>query len=911
MGRLTFLDICSGIGGFRLGLEWAGHKCIGYCEYDKFARASYEAMYDTEGEWKAEDVTKLTPEEIPYADAWCFGFPCFEAGTLVMTDRGYKCIEDIREGDRVLTHKGRFRPVVRPMKHRAGEIYELDVFGVENLRVTGEHPFLVKDGDSAKWKAVQELEAGDLIAVPVNNKAELPEWDGITYERHGKVYKLDNLDLNSPDFWWFVGCYMGDGWYRVTKRKNASDNYRVVVACNEEKLERLKRHVDGMFRYSVAKERTAYKVHFTNKELTVFLMRFGKGAGGKRLTDAVFNLPEDLLRAFLEGYFETDGCIVGKYRQASTISRELAYGIRDCVHKAYRMPCAVYRNKMPETCVIEGRTVRQHDFYTVRFKEGRSERDGSFFMDGYVWCRFRGSRKVPFDGYVYNMEVEDDNSYTAGGLAAHNCQDISIAGKQRGLRGKRSGIYYSIIDLIKGKEEGDKPTYLLVENVKNLLSVNAGFDFAAVLSEMDEAGYDVRWQVLNSKDFGVPQNRERVFLIAVLRSRGGREILPVAGEDGGALKEVIGGMQGYRVYDPSGVSVSIGANGGGMGSKTGLYCVGNVNPSGKGMNGCVYDAKGLAPAVTTNKGQGSKVFVDQTLNHPKVTETARCLVACYTGRLINWRAVNSGVLETEGAEPGDGDAGVPEAREVLTPGRVEKRQNGRRMKEAGEPMFTLTAQDQHGVYLTEDASGDAETALPVRNGTKQGYDLAYPGDGVCLSYPKSESRRGRVGKGCSQTLDTGCMMGTVTKCGKIRRLTPRECFRLQGFPDELYERAAAVNSETQLYKQAGNAVTATVAYAVAMALPESRELLAQMEAVWEEFGDSVREAEWNGADGFVPGTVWEDFGDSAEGIEQEGFEDCLCESAYEDFKDMEKEIFAGKVLGDSGTGPDEDFDFLN
>ena len=236
MGRLTFLDICSGIGGFRLGLEWAGHKCVGYCEYDKFARASYEAMYDTEGEWKAEDVTKLTPEEIPYADAWCFGFPCFEAGTLVMTDRGYKCIEDIRAGERVLTHKGRFRPVVRPMKHRAGEIYELDVFGVENLRVTGEHPFLVKDGDSAKWKAVQELEAGDLIAVPVNNKAELPEWYGITYERHGREYRLDGLDLGSRDFWWFVGCYMGDGWYRVTKRKNASDNYRVVVACNEEKL---------------------------------------------------------------------------------------------------------------------------------------------------------------------------------------------------------------------------------------------------------------------------------------------------------------------------------------------------------------------------------------------------------------------------------------------------------------------------------------------------------------------------------------------------------------------------------------------------------------------------------------------------------------------------------------------------
>ncbi|OYO43003.1 DNA methyltransferase [Lachnotalea glycerini] len=103
--------------------------------------------------------------------------------------------------------------------------------------------------------------------------------------------------------------------------------------------------------------------------------------------------------------------------------------------------------------------------------------------------------------------------------------------------------------------------------------------------------------------------------------------------------------------------------------------------------------------------------------------------------------------------------------------------------------------------------------------------MAHPGDGICLAYPKSATRRGRVGKGCSQTLDTGCQMGAVLKCGRIRRLTPRECFRLQGFPDTLYERAAAVNSESQLYKQAGNAVTATVAYAVAMALPESREVV--------------------------------------------------------------------------------------
>lgn len=73
---MNFLDFCAGIGGFRLGLELAGHKCIGFCEYDKYDVRSYRAMFDTKGEWFADDVTKLKSDEIPYAEIWCFGFPC-------------------------------------------------------------------------------------------------------------------------------------------------------------------------------------------------------------------------------------------------------------------------------------------------------------------------------------------------------------------------------------------------------------------------------------------------------------------------------------------------------------------------------------------------------------------------------------------------------------------------------------------------------------------------------------------------------------------------------------------------------------------------------------------------------------------------------------------------------------------
>lgn len=369
------------------------------------------------------------------------------------------------------------------------------------------------------------------------------------------------------------------------------------------------------------------------------------------------------------------------------------------------------------------------------------------------------------------------------------CQDISVAGKQRGLSGERSGLYFRIIDLIKGKEEKDKPSYLLIENVKNLLSINNGWDFAAVLSELDEAGYDAFWQVLNSKDFGVPQNRERVFITANLRSRGRREILPVRGENTAALKQIIGGCQGERVYDAEGVACTLTGCGGGGGAKTGLYCVGNINPSGKGMNGNVYSSEGIAPAVTTNKGEGSKIFIDQSYTKPKLTDTSRCITSRYTAGVVNRTAMNSAVLE---------------ARAVITPERENKRQNGRRFKNADEPMFTLTSQDRHGVA--------------VKEATKKGYAEAEIGDSINISVPNSKTRRGRVGKGISNTLDTGCQMATLDKNYRIRRLTPKECFRLQGFPDELFEKARAVNSDAQLYKQAGNAVTVNVAFAVAQSI---------------------------------------------------------------------------------------------
>lgn len=176
---------------------------------------------------------------------------------------------------------------------------------------------------------------------------------------------------------------------------------------------------------------------------------------------------------------------------------------------------------------------------------------------------------------------------------------------------------------------------------------------------------------------------------------------------------------------------------------------------------------------------------------------------------------------------------------VLTPNRLEKQQKGRRFKSDGEEMFTLTAQDRHGVMIvgglyTNDSekfsrgvlpglsrtlkSQNHDAAILIKEATAQGYAQALPGDSINISHPNSETRRGRVGKGIANTLLTGKEQAVVTEEFQIRKLTPRECWRLQGFPDWAFDRAKEVNSDSQLYKQAGNSVTVPVIHDIARRL---------------------------------------------------------------------------------------------
>lgn len=260
----------------------------------------------------------------------------------------------------------------------------------------------------------------------------------------------------------------------------------------------------------------------------------------------------------------------------------------------------------------------------------------------------------------------------AGGFP---CQSFSIAGKREGFLNQTKGtLFFEVARAVKQI----KPRFVFLENVKGLLNHDKGNTFRTILNTFDELGYDVEWRVLNSKDFGVPQNRERVYIIGHLRGDSEREVFPFFRENGETNQAVI-----KRAID--------GRKALGYGSKD------------------VYHTDSLAPTLNTMQGGGRE---------PKVM---------------------------------------------------------------------------------------------VKEATKKGYDTATVSDSINISQPNSKTRRGRVGHGIANTLVTGSEQATLTNEYRIRKLTPRECWRLQAFPDELFDKAQQAGlSDSQLYKQAGNSVTVNV-----------------------------------------------------------------------------------------------------
>ena len=630
------------------------------------------------GEWYANDIRRVYAGDIPKADCWCFGFPCFAKGTYILTEKGYIPIEDVSVGDKVLTHKGRWRKVTATMRRDGARLWDVNGFGILPTRTTAEHPYYVTKPDQPmEFKKVEQLDDSWYSTMV------LPDAESDGY---------------SKEMWWIIGRYLADGW-RV-ERKDRPSGGRIVFAISDDKRAEFEQRLrEAKLHGTYTKERTCGKYHVCNNQLYEYLEKFGKYAHGKRIPREALCLPREKAKYFFDGYMSGDGR--NDREEATSTSAALILGMCIIAQRLGKSVPAVYYTRRDEKCVIQGRECRQRDTYTFRIS---SKSVKGHYRARYV-CRelYQPTESDDF-GTVYNISVEEDNSYVANGAIVHNCQDISVAGKQAGFQGNRSSLFFRVMYLVRQLEEENKPTYLFIENVKNLLSVNGGWDFARLLIEMEQEGYDAEWQVLNSKDFGVPQNRERCFIVGHLRDRGSAEVFPIEGTDG-----------------KNSVSLNL------------FGCLNGRNS----QRDRVYSDDGLAPTISTKPGGNTE---------PKIV--------------------------------------IP----VLTPDRAEKRQNGRRFKENGEPMFTLTSQDRHGVAIEPTGFNC------VPNGTcNQGIFVQV-----------------------SEELTVYAVWYEKYQCYiAIRKLTPKECFRLQGWSDDYFDKAQFVNSDSQLYKQAGNGVTVTVVEAMA------------------------------------------------------------------------------------------------
>lgn len=331
------------------------------------------------------------------------------------------------------------------------------------------------------------------------------------------------------------------------------------------------------------------------------------------------------------------------------------------------------------------------------------------------------------------------------------CTNISIAGNRIGIRGGQSRMFFEVIRLLKERIENKEtlPSYLIMENVKNLLSSNEGRDFAEVIYQMDKVGYDIEWNVFDSAEV-VPQHRERIYIIGHLRKGCIRQVFPIQRQGSDS-------SQSNGIRDVSNTLTTVQKdNLIGIVKTHKIKIVGNVSKTGHHSDD-VMDEYGISKTITAQNAykHTPKVAVHQIGN---IVQTKSFGSNPQTGRVYDM----DGLSPTLTTMQGGGLEPKILVKACLTPNRIKKRQNGRRFKQNGEPAFTLTAADRNGILID---------------------------DGTSIA---------------------------------IRKLTPLECWRLQGFTDEQFSRAKQAGiSNSQLYKQAGNAVTVPVVKAIGQKLKEN------------------------------------------------------------------------------------------
>lgn len=416
------------------------------------------------------------------------------------------------------------------------------------------------------------------------------------------------------------------------------------------------------------------------------------------------------------------------------------------------------------------------------------------------------------------------------------CQDFSVAGKQKGsvwtckdcgheynpltvhwserhkcpncgsenLEKTRSSLLVEYLRVIRANQ----PNFGMYENVKNIVGKQfKETTFKLFTDELEEYGYNVYWKVLNAKNYGIPQNRERVYLIFIKKELDNGEFkFPEPFDNGIRLKDILENEvdEKYYISDDKVKKFleNLHIDNSELESNA-PHFIGNVNRSdfGTGYAGGVWDTNNISPTLTTMQGGGRQPHVmqgiDKSLNQTKCIDVANCLTTREDRGISNRKSEDTAVIEYD-------DHTV-----LLT-------KCGENLEKQTEYANTLLARDYKGF-----GNQPMNAVVRVPQATKKGYIECEIGGVADLSYPESKTRRGRVqdnGNVCHTLTATETGVCRIESPIRIRKLTPKECFRLMGFSDENFEAAEKVVSNSQLYKQAGNSIVTDVLYYILVEL---------------------------------------------------------------------------------------------
>lgn len=663
---MKYVSIFSGIEAATVAWQPLGWEPLAFSEIDPFPSTVLQHHYPDIP--NLGDITKI--DWNPYkgqADLVVGGSPCFPAGTLILTSEHLKPIEEIKVGDMVLTHRNRWRRVTATGSKIADTIV-LRGNGVSSLECTPNHPFY------ARTRVHRE--------------------SGYGYE-----YKQE---------WIPATDMVGRQWLNM----NAATEPLPVPALPDgvSLTEPFLRLIGTWLSLGQSSSLPAFR--FDSRSINRWVMK-QFGGKEKHIPSWVYGLSENLRISLLEGYFQRMDSV--RYAQPCS-------GMQLLVGMKILAAGAGYRSS-----ILYEENPSIHSTGTYRIKFNTSPIDSDDFDDDGYWGRVNEKTVGRSNVLVYNLEVEDDHSYVAAGIAVHNCQSFSVAGKREGLAGA-SGLMFEYIRAVREL----RPRWFVWENVPGAFTSERGEAYRQLLSEMDALGYGLAWRVLDAQFFGVAQRRERVFLVGSLGTMRCAEVLfereslswdhQSSRQKRQALAEEAQGCVGEADHDS-----------------------GCLTP-GETQSRRVYPTSGVYPTLSTRE---------------KLKTDHNPVVAFASNQRDEVRE-----LEVAGAL-----AAQPGIKQQTYICRADGQTNAMEGENLAPTLTSHAKKDPPLIYPVDEFEEMKPVTLQIRGGKPGG------GKGAPIQHDMSAT----LSTHNTQTLITG---DHEERGLTVRRLTPRECERLQGFPDD-------------------------------------------------------------------------------------------------------------------------------